>query len=61
MVSARWCLIVGRDAEGGVTGSLIVAAFDNLAAAKAWGADDPYVAAGVYANVDVQPFLPVRP
>jgi hypothetical protein len=48
-------------AEGGVTGSLIVAAFDDLEAARAWAADDPYVAAGVYASVDVQPFLPVLP
>ncbi|WP_461059766.1 YciI family protein [Silanimonas algicola] len=48
-------------AEGGVSGSLIVAAFDDLAAAQAWAADDPYVAARVYAHVDVQPFLPVLP
>lgn len=48
-------------AEGGVTGSLIVSAFDDLASAQAWAADDPYVAAGVYASVEVQPFLPVLP
>ena len=48
-------------ADGGVSGSLIVAAFDDLAAAQAWAADDPYLAAGVYARVDVQPFLPVLP
>ena len=48
-------------AEGGVSGSLIVAAFDDLAAAQAWSAQDPYVAAGVYARVEVQPFLPVLP
>jgi len=48
-------------AEGGVSGSLIVAAFDDIAAAQAWAAEDPYVVAGVYASVDVQPFLPVLP
>lgn len=48
-------------AEGGVSGSLIVAAFDDLVAAQAWAADDPYVGAGVYARVDVRPFLPVLP
>lgn len=48
-------------AEGGVSGSLIVAAFDDLAAAQAWAAADPYADAGVYARVDVQPFLPVLP
>lgn len=48
-------------AEGGVSGSLIVAAFDDLAAAQAWAAADPYADVGVYARVDVQPFLPVLP
>lgn len=48
-------------AEGGVTGSLLVAAFDDLDVARAWAAEDPYVAAGVYASVEVQPFLPVLP
>jgi uncharacterized protein YciI len=48
-------------AEGGVSGSLIVAAFEDLAAARAWAAADPYVQAGVYADVEVQPFLPVLP
>lgn len=43
--------------EGGVAGSLIVAEFDSLDAAHAWIQADPYVAAGVYASVDVRPFL----
>ncbi len=45
----------------GFTGSLIVAAFDHLAAAEAWAAADPYVAAGVYASVSVKPFKKVLP
>lgn len=40
----------------GFSGSLIVAEFDSLAAAQAWAAADPYVAAGVYADVTVKPF-----
>ena len=48
-------------AEGGVTGSLSGAAFADLAAAEAWAAADPYVAAGVYVRVEVRPFLPVLP
>lgn len=48
-------------AEGGVSGSLIVAAFADLGAAEAWAAGDPYVDAGVYASVEIQPFLPVKP
>lgn len=40
----------------GFTGSLIVAEFDSLSAAQAWADADPYIAAGVYANVIVKPF-----
>jgi uncharacterized protein YciI len=45
----------------GFTGSLIVAEFDSLAAAKSWAEADPYVAAGVYADVVVKPFKQVLP
>ena len=37
-------------------GSLIVADFDTLDAARAWAADDPYVLDGVYREVLVTPF-----
>ena len=45
----------------GFTGSLIVAEFDSLAEARAWADADPYLAAGVYASVDVRPFRHVLP
>ena len=45
----------------GYTGSLIVAEFDSLEEARAWAQADPYVAAGVYAAVEVQPFRKVLP
>jgi uncharacterized protein YciI len=45
----------------GFTGSLIVAEFANLAEAEAWANADPYVAAGVYATVRVEPFRKVFP
>ena len=45
----------------GFSGSVIVAEFDSLAAAQAWAAADPYVAAGVYAQVTVKPFKKVLP
>lgn len=45
----------------GFSGSLIVAAFPSLEAAEAWAAADPYVAAGVYARVEVKPFKHVLP
>jgi len=47
--------------EAGFTGSLIVAEFNSLDAAKAWAEADPYVAAGVYSKVDVKPFKKVLP
>lgn len=45
----------------GFSGSLIVAAFDSLEAARTWAEADPYVAAGVYAQVSVKPFKKVLP
>ena len=45
----------------GFRGSLIVAEFDSLSAAKTWADDDPYMLTGVFASVKVQPFRKVRP
>jgi len=45
----------------GFTGSLVVAEFSSLAAAQAWADADPYIAAGVYAEVTVKPFKKVLP
>ena len=45
----------------GFTGSLIVAEFASLPDAQAWAKADPYVAAGVYAEVRVQPFKKTFP
>ena len=47
--------------NAGFSGSLIVAEFDDLAQAQAWAEADPYVAAGVYRNVQVKPFRQVFP
>ncbi len=47
--------------DAGFTGSLIVAEFESLEAARAWADADPYVAAGVYAEVHVKPFKQVFP
>ena len=47
--------------SAGFTGSLIVAEFDTLQQAQAWADADPYVAAGVYAQVVVKPFKQVFP
>lgn len=45
----------------GFTGSLIVAEFDSLEAARAWADADPFCAVGVYAEVVVKPFRQTLP
>ena len=45
----------------GFSGSVIVAEFASLDAARAWADADPYVVAGVYAKVAVKPFKKVLP
>ncbi|MGB0712518.1 MAG: YciI family protein [Gammaproteobacteria bacterium] len=47
--------------EAGFSGSLVVAEFDSLEDAQAWADADPYVAAGVYAQVTVKPYKKVLP
>ncbi|MDR9825664.1 YciI family protein [Vibrio sp. FNV 38] len=46
-------------AEAGFTGSTVIAEFDSLESAQGWANADPYVDAGVYANVIVKPFKKV--
>lgn len=45
----------------GFTGSLIIAEFDTRASAETWANADPYIAAGVYDAVTVEPFRKVLP
>lgn len=45
----------------GMSGSVVVAEFDSLEAATQWAGADPYVAAGVYAEVQVRPLVKVLP
>ena len=45
----------------GFQGSLVVAEFASLEDAQTWANTDPYVAAGVYAAVEIYPFRKVLP
>lgn len=47
--------------DAGFTGSLVIAEFESLAQAQQWADTDPYVDAGVYAQVTVKPFKKVFP
>ena len=47
--------------EAGFTGSLVIAEFASLDAAQQWADKDPYIDAGVYANVIVKPYKKVLP
>lgn len=45
----------------GFAGSLVIARFESLAAARNWAQEDPYLEAGVYEAVDVWPYKRVLP
>jgi uncharacterized protein YciI len=63
LVLAGPCPAIDSDDPGpaGFSGSLVVAEFDSLEAAKAWADSDPYIAAGVYESVIVKPFKKILP
>jgi uncharacterized protein YciI len=45
----------------GFSGSLIIAEFESLGAARNWAEADPYVTSGVFAKLTVKPFKKVMP
>ncbi|MCW8880690.1 MAG: YciI family protein [Sedimenticola sp.] len=45
----------------GFSGSLIVAEFSSLDAAKAWADEDPYTQTGVFSHISVKPYKKVLP
>ena len=45
----------------GFSGSLVVAEFDSLEAAKAWADEDPYTLTGVFSSISVKPYKKVLP
>jgi uncharacterized protein YciI len=47
--------------SAGFSGSLIVAEFDSLEAARDWIGADPYVTEGVFESFEVKPFVRVLP
>ena len=47
--------------EAGFYGSVIIVDFDNRETLDLWLAEEPYLKAGVYSNVDVKPFIQVFP
>lgn len=62
LVAGPFPAIDGLDpGPAGFTGSLIIAEFESLAEARLWADADPYVAAGVYAQVSVKPFKKALP
>lgn len=45
----------------GFSGSIIIAEFASLEAARTWADADPYIAAGVYERVVIKPFKKALP
>ncbi len=44
------------DGDGTPIGSMFIVEFDNLAAAEAFSANDPYTQAGLFSTVDIRSF-----
>ena len=57
------CPAIDADDPGpaGFSGSVVIAEFDSIEAARAWADDDPYGAGGVYQRIEVRPFRRVLP
>ncbi len=47
--------------DAGFSGSIIIAEFESLEAARAWADADPYVGSGAYESVTDKPFKQVLP
>ena len=45
----------------GYSGSIVIAEFGSLQAARDWAEADPYMEAGAYARVEVRPFRKTLP
>lgn len=63
LILAGPCPMIDSEDPGdaGFSGSVIIAEFPSLDIAQSWASQDPYVLAGVYANVSVKPFKKVLP
>jgi hypothetical protein len=49
------------DADENMNGSLVILDLEDLAAAEAFAANDPYARAGLFASVSIQPWKKVLP
>lgn len=47
--------------EPAMSGSLIIAHFDDIEQARTWAGDEPYLHSGVYSHVDVKSFIQALP
>jgi hypothetical protein len=50
--------LLGEDGQS-MVGSMLVIEADDMAAAKAWAAKDPYAVNGVFERVDIRPYKAV--
>ncbi len=61
LVLAGPCPVNPANPAEGVLGSLLVLDFEDRAALDAWLSEEPFVLHGVYASVEVRPFLKALP
>lgn len=57
----RPCVDATEPGAAGFHGSLIIAEFTDLDTARLWAESDPYLSAGVFDRVEVQPFVKTLP
>lgn len=63
LVLAGPCPAIDSEDPGpaGFSGSIIIAEFESLAAAREWAEADPYATTGIFTRVTVKPFKQVLP
>lgn len=47
--------------ETTMSGSIVIADFDDIGAAKHWADDEPYLTEGIYSHIELRPFVQVLP
>lgn len=50
-----------KHGESEITGSVIIAEFDNDEAVQDWVSQEPFLLNGIYSHVDIKPFVQVLP
>lgn len=50
-----------KHGESAVTGSVIIAEFEDEQAVQDWVSEEPFLLNGIYSHIDIKPFVQVLP